>query len=136
MIVGFPGEDEAAFQDTLALMEEVGYADLFSFIYSARPGTKAAEYLDETGYAEKLGRLERLQAAQKKTTLARNESLVGTVQRVLVEGLSTSGDSLFGRTGGNRGTIMAGDPSLAGRVLEVKIVEGLQTILRGEILHV
>jgi len=136
MIVGFPGEDEAAFQDTLALMEEVEYADLFSFIYSARPGTKAADYPDEVTHAEKQGRLERLQAAQKKATLARNESFVGTVQRVLIEGLSSSGDSLFGRTAGNRGTIIAGDPSLAGRVLEVRIVEGLQTILKGEILHV
>jgi tRNA-2-methylthio-N6-dimethylallyladenosine synthase len=134
MIVGFPGEDEAAFQDTLALMEEVQYADLFSFLYSARPGTKAAEYADDTTRSEKQGRLERLQAAQKKTTLERNQSFVGTVQQVLIEGLSTSGDSLFGRTGGNRGTIMEGDPSLAGRVVDVKIVEGLQTILRGEIL--
>lgn len=134
MIVGFPGEDEAAFQDTLALMEEVQYADLFSFLYSARPGTKAAEFTDITSRSEKQGRLERLQAVQKKATLARNESFVGTVQQVLVEGLSTSGDSLFGRTGGNRGTIMEGDPSLAGRVVGVKIVEGLQTILRGEIL--
>ena len=136
MIVGFPGEDEEAFQQTLSLMDEVQYADLFSFIYSARPGTKAAGYPDEVGYAEKQGRLERLQAAQKKITLARNESLVGSVQQVLIEGLSTSGDSLFGRTGGNRGAIMSGDPSLAGRVLEVRIVEGLQTILKGEILHV
>jgi tRNA-2-methylthio-N6-dimethylallyladenosine synthase len=136
MIVGFPGEDEAAFQATLDLMEEVGYADLFSFIYSARPGTSAAELADATGYAEKLGRLERLQAAQKRTTLARNEGFAGTVQQVLVEGLSSSGDCLFGRTGGNRGTLMDGDPSLAGRVLDVRIVEGLQTILKGEILHV
>jgi tRNA-2-methylthio-N6-dimethylallyladenosine synthase len=134
MIVGFPGEDEAAFEETLSLMEEVAYADLFSFIYSARPGTKAADYPDHTPHAVKQGRLERLQAAQKKRTLARNESFVGTVQQVLVEGLSTSGDSLFGRTGGNRGTIMEGDPSLAGRVLQVRIVEGLQTILQGEIL--
>ena len=117
-------------------MEEVEYADLFSFIYSARPGTKAAGYADEATRAEKQGRLERLQTAQKKTTLARNESFVGTVQQVLVEGLSSPGDSLFGRTGGNRGTVMAGDPSLAGRVLEVRIDEGLQTILKGEILHV
>lgn len=136
MIVGFPGEDEADFQDSLALMTEVGYADLFSFIYSARPGTKAADFPDVTEYAEKQGRLERLQTAQKKSTLARNQSLVGSLQRVLVEGLSSSGESLFGRTGGNRGTIMAGDPSLAGRVLEVRIVEGLQTILKGEIQHV
>jgi len=135
MIVGFPGEDEAAFQETLALMEEVGYADLFSFIYSARPGTKAADYPDETPHAEKQGRLERLQAAQKKTTLARNESFAGSVQRVLIEGPSSSGESLFGRTGGNRGTIMPGDPALAGQVLQVRIVEGLQTILKGEIVH-
>ena len=136
MIVGFPGEDEAAFQDTLALMAEVQYADLFSFIYSARPGTRAADYPDATEYAEKLGRLERLQTAQKTTTLERNESFVGGVQQVLVEGLSSSGDSLFGRTGGNRGVVMAGDPRLSGRVLDVRIVEGLQTILKGEILHV
>ena len=135
MIVGFPGEDEAAFQETLALMEEVGYADLFSFIYSARPGTKAADFPDETPHAEKQGRLERLQAAQKKTTLARNESLAGSVQRVLIEGPSSSGESLFGRTGGNRGTIMPGDPALAGQLLQVRIVEGLQTILKGEIVH-
>jgi tRNA-2-methylthio-N6-dimethylallyladenosine synthase len=135
IIVGFPGEDEAAFQDTLALMEQVEYADLFSFIYSARPGTKAADYADATVHAEKQGRLERLQALQKKATLARNESFVGTVQQVLIEGLSTSGESLFGRTGGNRGIIMDGDPSLAGRVLDVRITEGLQTILKGEILH-
>jgi tRNA-2-methylthio-N6-dimethylallyladenosine synthase len=68
--------------------------------------------------------------------LERNRSLAGTVQQVLVEGLSDSGDSLFGRTGGNRGVIMEGDPSLSGRLLEVRIVEGLQTILKGEILHV
>ena len=135
MIVGFPGEDEAAFQDTLDLMQEVGYADLFSFIYSARPGTKAAEFADHASAQEKQGRLERLQAVQKRTTLARNEGFVGTVQKVLVEGLSSSGESLFGRTGGNRATLMQGEPSLAGRVLEVRIAEGLQTILKGEILH-
>ncbi|QXE89253.1 tRNA (N6-isopentenyl adenosine(37)-C2)-methylthiotransferase MiaB [Geomonas subterranea] len=136
MIVGFPGEDEAAFEQTMELVEEVQYADLFSFIYSARPGTSAAEFPDEVKRAEKQARLERLQGAQKKITLARNESFVGGVQRVLVEGLSTSGDSLFGRTGGNRGTVMAGDPALAGRLVDVRITEGLQTLLKGEILHV
>jgi tRNA-2-methylthio-N6-dimethylallyladenosine synthase len=134
MIVGFPGEDDAAFEETLSLMEEVQYADLFSFIYSARPGTKAADYPDETPHDVKQRRLERLQTAQKATTLARNRSLMGTVQQVLVEGLSTTGDSLFGRTGGNRGTVMAGDPALAGKIVDVKIVEGLQTILTGDIV--
>ncbi|HJV65856.1 MAG TPA: tRNA (N6-isopentenyl adenosine(37)-C2)-methylthiotransferase MiaB [Geomonas sp.] len=136
MIVGFPGEDEAAFEETMTLMEEVGYADLFSFIYSARPGTKAADFPDDASRAVKQRRLERLQAAQKRTTLAQNQALVGSVQRVLVEGLSSTGDALFGRTGGNRGTVLAGDPSLAGRILDVKIVEGLQTLLMGEILQV
>jgi len=135
MIVGFPGEDEAAFEDTLSLMEEVQYADLFSFIYSPRPGTKAAELADDARRAEKQPRLERLQARQKEITLEKNRTFVGTVQQVLVEGPSTSGTELFGRTGGNRGVIMDGDLSLAGRVLEVRIVEGLQTILRGEILN-
>jgi tRNA-2-methylthio-N6-dimethylallyladenosine synthase len=135
MIVGFPGEDEAAFADTLSLMDEVQYADLFSFIYSARPGTKAAGLKDATPHEVKQARLEKLQAIQKQTTLARNASFAGTVQQVLVEGLSTSGDSLFGRTGGNRGVIMQGDLSLAGRVVDVRIVEGLQTILNGEIVE-
>ncbi|QWV98209.1 tRNA (N6-isopentenyl adenosine(37)-C2)-methylthiotransferase MiaB [Geomonas nitrogeniifigens] len=136
MIVGFPGEDDASFEATMELIEEVQYADLFSFIYSARPGTKAAEFPDEVKRAEKQARLERLQAAQKKITLARNESFVGSVQQVLVEGPSSSGDSLFGRTGGNRGTVMDGDPALAGRLVRVRITEGVQTLLKGEILHV
>ena len=136
MIVGFPGEDEACFEQTMELIEEVRYADLFSFIYAARPGTKAAEFPDEVRRAEKQARLERLQAAQKKITLARNESFVGGVQRVLVEGPSSTGDALFGRTGGNRATVMNGDPALAGRLVEVRITQGVQTLLKGEILDV
>ncbi|WP_129127100.1 tRNA (N6-isopentenyl adenosine(37)-C2)-methylthiotransferase MiaB [Geomonas oryzae] len=135
MIVGFPGEDEAAFRETMELIEEVRYADLFSFIYSPRPGTKAADFPDEVTRKEKQGRLELLQSAQKRITLERNQSLVGSVQRVLVEGASSSGDSLFGRTGGNRGTVLHGDLALAGRIVEVRITEGLQTLLKGEILH-
>lgn len=135
IIVGFPGEDAAAFEETMELVEEVRYADLFSFIYSARPGTKAADFPDEVTRAEKQARLERLQSAQKKITLARNESLVGSIQQVLVEGPSTSGDSLFGRTGGNRGAVLAGDPALAGRIVDVRITEGLQTLLKGEIVN-
>ncbi|UFS68984.1 tRNA (N6-isopentenyl adenosine(37)-C2)-methylthiotransferase MiaB [Geomonas sp. RF6] len=135
IIVGFPGEDEAAFEDTLSLVEEVQYADLFSFIYSPRPGTKAAELPDDARRAEKQPRLERLQERQRQVTLGRNQSMVGTVQQVLVEGPSTSGEELFGRTGGNRGTIMMGERSLAGRVVDVRIIEGLQTLLRGEIIN-
>ncbi|GFO61661.1 tRNA-2-methylthio-N(6)-dimethylallyladenosine synthase [Geomonas silvestris] len=132
MIVGFPGETEADFQATLDLMQEVTYADLFSFIYSARPGTAAADLPDATDPAEKQARLERLQALQKKVTLERNQSLVGTVQEVLVEGPSSSGECLFGRTGGNRATLLDGDEALAGELVKVKVVEGLQTLLKAE----
>jgi len=134
MIVGFPGETEEDFQATLELMEEVQYADLFSFIYSARPGTAAAKLQDLTAADQKQARLERLQQLQKKVTLERNQSLVGSVQQVLVEGLSSSGECLFGRTGGNRATLLDGDPALAGRLVEVKVVEGLQTLLKAELL--
>ncbi|MBJ6727741.1 tRNA (N6-isopentenyl adenosine(37)-C2)-methylthiotransferase MiaB [Geomesophilobacter sediminis] len=135
IIVGFPGEDEAAFAETLTLLDEVGYADLFSFVYSPRPGTQAAELEDSTEYAVKQQRLDRLQQKQKRSTLELNRSLVGTVQQVLVEGASSTGDCLFGRTGGNRGTLLDGAPSLAGKVIPVRIVEGLQTLLKGEVLH-
>jgi tRNA-2-methylthio-N6-dimethylallyladenosine synthase len=134
MIVGFPGETEEDFEATLDLMERVEYADLFSFIYSARPGTAAAQLADATDPRAKQARLERLQALQKKTTLLRNQSLVGTRQQVLIEGLSTSGDCLFGRTGGNRATLLDGDAALAGQVVEARVVEGLQTLLKAEIL--
>jgi tRNA-2-methylthio-N6-dimethylallyladenosine synthase len=135
IIVGFPGEDEAAFEETLELMDEVGYADLFSFVYSARPGTKAAKLADATSYAVKQARLERLQVKQKATTLVRNRSLVETVQEVLVEGPSSDGKVLFGRTGGNRGTLLDGDRGLAGQLVKVRIVEGLQTLLKGEVVR-
>jgi tRNA-2-methylthio-N6-dimethylallyladenosine synthase len=135
MIIGFPGETDEDFEATLDLMELVQYADLFSFIYSARPGTAAAELPDTTDHRVKQARLEQLQAEQKKVTLARNLEQVGSVQQVLVEGLSTSGDCLFGRTGGNRATILDGDPALAGQLVNVKIVEGMQTLLKGEIVQ-
>jgi tRNA-2-methylthio-N6-dimethylallyladenosine synthase len=134
MIIGFPGESDDDFEATLDLMELVQYADLFSFIYSARPGTAAAALPDTTDHRVKQARLEQLQAEQKKVTLARNLEQVGSVQQVLVEGLSTSGDCLFGRTGGNRATILDGDPALAGQLVNVKIVEGMQTLLKGEIV--
>ena len=135
MIVGFPGEEEADFGQTMGLMEEVGYADLFSFIYSPRPGTSAAGLSDATAREEKQRRLERLQARQKEATLDHHRRLVGTVQRVLVEGRDDSGACLFGRTAGNRGTLFEGEPGLAGRVVDVRIVAAAQTILKGEILH-
>lgn len=133
IIVGFPGESDDDFEQTLSLMREVGYADLFSFIYSKRPETKAAEFPDSMTYEEKQARLARLQALQFDMALERNKSFVGTVQGVLVEGMSRRGDQLYGRTSGNRIVNFAGDGSLVGDIVDVKIIRAHQTSLLGEL---
>ena len=133
MIVGFPGESETDFSETLSLMEEVRYADLFSFIYSVRPETRAAEYPDDIGCQEKQERLDRLLALQRAMTLERNRSFSGSRQQVLVEGFSRRGDQLSGRTSGNRIVNFAGDPSLIGSIVEVTITRAFQNSLLGEI---
>ena len=133
MIVGFPGESEDDFAATLSLMEEVGYADLFSFKYSVRPGTKAADFSDEVAAPVKQERLERLQGLQRKMTLERNRSFVGSVQDVLVEGVSRRGDQLFGRTSGNRVVNFPGDRALIGRVVDVIVTRAFQNSLLGEL---
>jgi len=133
MIVGFPGETEEDFGLTLQLMEEVGYADLFSFIYSERPGTRAAELPDPLDRREKQRRLDMLQSLQRKMTAARNRGLVGSRQQVLVEGASRQGDQLTGRTSGNRVVNFPGDPRLIGAVVAVDIVTAYPNSLLGEI---
>jgi tRNA-2-methylthio-N6-dimethylallyladenosine synthase len=133
MIVGFPGETEEDFLQTLSLMEEVRYADLFSFIYSPRPETKAAGLPDPVSRAEKQERLGRLQSLQRAHTLEGNRHYVGTVQRVLVEGTSKRGDQLCGRTSGNRVVNFAGDLGLTGRLADVRIVKAYQNSLLGEL---
>ena len=133
MIVGFPGESEDDFAATLSLMEEVGYADLFSFKYSVRPGTKAADFSDEVAAPVKQERLERLQGLQRKMTLERNRSFVGSVQDILVEGVSRRGDQLFGRTSGNRVVNFPGERALIGRVVDVIVTRAFQNSLLGEL---
>lgn len=133
MIVGFPGESEEDFLMTLSLMEEVGYADLFSFVFSARPETAAASLPDNLTRREKQERLDRLQAMQRRMTLERSKSLVGTVQDVLVEGTSKQGGQLFGRTSGNRIVNFPADPSLIGAMVQVRIVEAFPNSLLGEL---
>jgi tRNA-2-methylthio-N6-dimethylallyladenosine synthase len=133
MIVGFPGETEEDFQETLSLMEEVRYADLFSFIYSPRPETDAAGYEDCVGREEKNKRLDRLQTRQRAMTLENNKGFAGSHQKVLVEGLSKRGDQLSGRTSGNRIVNFPGDPSLIGSIVEVTITRAFQNSLLGEI---
>lgn len=133
IIVGFPGETEEDFQATLALMEEVRYTDVFSFIYSKRPETKAAGYADEVGQDEKQGRLSRLLDLQRRITLENNKSFVGTVQQVLIEGESRRGGQFYGRTSGNRVVNLAADASLVGSIVDVVITRGDQNSLQGEL---
>lgn len=132
MIVGFPGETEDDFQATLSLMEEVRYADLFSFAFSARPETEAARYPDDLTRREKQERLDRLQSLQRSMTMEMSRGLVGTAQEVLVEGTSKRGGQLFGRTSGNRIVNFAGDRSLVGSLVRVAIMEALPNSLLGE----
>ena len=133
IIVGFPGETEADFEATLSLLEEVRFADLFSFVYSERPETAAAGFPDQLTRMVKQQRLERLQLRQREITQEICAGVVGTVQRVLIEGLSRRGDQITGRTDGNRIVNVAGDPSLVGRVVEVTIIHSNPNSLIGEL---
>lgn len=133
MIVGFPGESEEDFLMTLSLMEDVGYADLFSFIFSARPETAAASLPDTLTRREKQERLDRLQTMQRRMTLERSRSLIGSVQEVLVEGNSRQEGQMFGRTSGNRVVNFPADPSLIGTMARVRIVEAFPNSLLGEL---
>jgi tRNA-2-methylthio-N6-dimethylallyladenosine synthase len=134
-IVGFPGETEADFEATLKLIEEVGFDASFSFLYSPRPGTPAAELADDTPQDVKARRLKRLQKRIEAQAQAISAAMVGTVQRILVEGVSKKDASeLAGRTDNNRIVNFAGQPRLAGRFVDVLITAALPHSLRGEIV--
>ncbi|WP_323029060.1 tRNA (N6-isopentenyl adenosine(37)-C2)-methylthiotransferase MiaB [Castellaniella defragrans] len=134
-IVGFPGETEADFQKTLDLVRHVGFDQSFSFVYSRRPGTPAADLADDTPEAEKLDRLYRLQALINEQAAAISRAMVGSVQRLLVEGPSKKDPrDMKGRTENNRIVNFAGQPRLIGRMVDVRITEALANTLRGEIV--
>jgi tRNA-2-methylthio-N6-dimethylallyladenosine synthase len=132
-IVGFPGETEADFAATLALVEEVGFDASFSFIYSRRPGTPAADYPDDVPHAVKQERLARLQQRLSHQAQAISRRMVGTVQRVLVDGPSRKDPSeLSGRTENNRVVNFPGSMDLVGDFADVRITDALPNSLRGE----
>ncbi|MDR4516652.1 MAG: tRNA (N6-isopentenyl adenosine(37)-C2)-methylthiotransferase MiaB [Nitrosomonas sp.] len=136
-IVGFPGETEADFEATMKLVEEVNFDDSFSFIYSARPGTPAADLPDDTPHAVKLERLQRLQAQINQQSRKISQHMIGSRQRILVEGISRkNADEIFGRTDNNRVVNFAGDKGLIGRFINVQITDALPHSLRGEITDV
>jgi len=134
-IVGFPGETEEDFEQTMRLIEEVGFDHSFSFIYSARPGTPAAEMADDVAPEVKQARLTRLQERINAQAAEISRQMVGGVERVLVERLSRKDrNQLAGRTENNRVVNFGGDPALIGQFVEVRITEALPNSLRGELL--
>ena len=134
-IVGFPGETEEDFEKTMKLIDEVGFDASFSFIFSPRPGTPAADMADDTPAEVKTARLMRLQKRIEELAFAVSESMVGTVQRVLVEGVSKKHEhELAGRTDNNRIVNFAGAPRLINTFAEVRITAALPHSLRGEVV--
>ena len=133
-IIGFPGETDADFEQTMALITEIGFDHSFSFIYSARPGTPAANLLDPTPMEVKKQRLAILQGRVSSQASAISEAMVGKVYTVLVESLSKKDPKqVAGRTENNRVVNFNGDPSLIGQLVDIRVTEALPNSLRAEI---
>ena len=135
-IVGFPGETDDDFAKTMKLIADIGFDAGFSFVFSKRPGTPAAALADDTPQAVKLARLQQLQAAIEGHAARISASLVGTRQRILVEGRSRKDASeLMGRTECNRTVNVAAPARLVGQMVEVTITEARAHSLRGQVLQ-
>ena len=134
-IVGFPGETEDDFNKMMKLIDDVGFDNSFSFIFSPRPGTPAANLHDDTPHDVKLRRLQHLQAAINANITRISESRLNTVQRILVEGASKrDGGELMGRTQCNRVVNFVGQQRLVGQLVDVRITETRSYTLRGEVV--
>ena len=134
-IVGFPGETDEDFEKTMQLIEDVGFDTSFSFIFSPRPGTPAAEMEDPTLPSVKQQRLARLQKRIEEQAQVISQSMVGTIQRVLVEGPSKKDPKeLAGRTDNNRVVNFVGNPRLVNTFVDVQITSALPHSLRGEVV--
>jgi tRNA-2-methylthio-N6-dimethylallyladenosine synthase len=133
-IVGFPGETEEDFEKTMKLIDEIGFDMSYSFVYSRRPGTPAADLADDTPHAVKLARLHRLQARINVQASAIAQAMVGSTQRILVEGTSTRDSSeLSGRTENNRIVNFPGHPRLIGQMIDVVITEAMTNTFRAHV---
>lgn len=136
-IVGFPGETEQDFADTIKLINEVGFDHSFSFIYSARPGTPAANFPDNVSLEVKKARLQHLQARILEQANAISQAMIGTVQRVLVERPARKDSTqLAGRTENNRVVNFDGHARLIGKFVDIRITEALPNSMRGVIVTV
>jgi tRNA-2-methylthio-N6-dimethylallyladenosine synthase len=135
VIVGFPGETEEDFAETMSLLEKVRYTEIYSFIYSPRSGTTAADMTDEFTAEAKQKRFNRMLDMQQEISRQIWEADVGTVQEVLVEGESKMGaGQLFGRSTWNRIVNFSGPEELAGTLVSVKITKAFRNSLLGELL--
>jgi len=135
-IVGFPGETEDDFKQTLSLIETIGFDQSFSFIFSPRSQTPAASIKDTTSYDEKLDRLKRLQVKISSNAMNISKNMVGTIQRVLVEKRSKKAKTqLAGRTENNRWVNFDGPENLIGQFIDLTITEALPNSLRGRLYH-
>ena len=133
-IIGFPGETEEDFNNTMKLIEEVGFDKSFSFIYSKRPGTIAASLPDDVDQIVKKNRLAVIQNKLNENTEKISRSMIGSIQKVLVEGHSKKGSTLSGRTENMRTTHFQGNEDLIGQLVSVKITEGFVNSLQGELI--
>ena len=137
IIVGFPGETEEEFKETLEVMETVRFDSAYTFKYSSRPGTKAAEYADHVTKEEKQDRLERVIKAQKQHTLIQNQKLVGAVEMVLVEKESKrSVEHWAGRTDSNKWVIFEKEDAQIRDLVPVQIKHAKGITLRGDIVSI
>ncbi len=133
VMVGFPGENEGDFHETLDLIERLQFDNLFSFKYSPRKGTRAAQFPDQIDESTRSHRLEVLQKLQKRITLERNQALEGSYEEILVEGLSKgSKEEVTGRTSSNKVVNFRGSPDLIGQLVKVRVEEGYANSLRGK----
>jgi len=133
-IIGFPGETDTDFQATMQLIEEIGFDHSFSFVYSPRPGTPAAEMPDDVPMAVKKHRLSQLQTRINEIAHSISEAMVGTVQQILVEGPSRKhSHQLAGRTFNNRVVNFTAEPDLIGEFVDVRITQALPHSLQGEL---
>ena len=133
-IVGFPGESDADFEKTMKLIADIGFDQSFSFVYSARPGTPAASLEDATPETVKKARLHRLQATIDANARAISQAMVGTVQRVLVEGPARRDPGeLTGKTENMRSVNFPGNPRLVGQFVDVLVTEVMANSLRGRV---
>ncbi len=135
-IIGFPGETDTEFEETLAFIDEIGFDLSFSFVYSQRPGTPAADLPDDVSAEVKKQRLERFQKRINEMATAISNNMIGTVQTVLVEGQSKKNPlQMQGRTENNRVVNFIGHPRLAGQFVDVLIAEALPNSLRGRLVE-